>query len=162
MPRKRKPQPGGIPAGAFRGIGNLVAGGGRYIKATVGRVARHVPICRGELLSTLTPGRSADSKFICGACPPKETPARRRSGWGPEVSAVAVGRGSRYSQLTLSLVSRHCSNLSQRDRALRPLQALPAPLATYATLRPSIATWRPGTCSTWNPGDVGLGVEFHE
>jgi hypothetical protein len=96
------------------------AGGGRYIKATVGSVARHVPVCRGELMSTLTPGRSADSKFICGACPPKETPARRRSGWGLEVSAVAVGRGSRYSQLTLSLVSRHCSDLSQRDRALRP------------------------------------------
>jgi hypothetical protein len=56
--RKRKPQPGGIPARDFRGIGNLVLGG-RYIKATVGRVARHVPICRGELLSTLTPGRSA-------------------------------------------------------------------------------------------------------
>jgi len=49
-------------------------GGGRYIKATVGRVARHVPICHGELLSTLTPRRSAYSKFICGADRGTEAP----------------------------------------------------------------------------------------
>ena len=89
--RKRKPQPGGIPAGAFRGIGNLVLGGGQYIKATVGRVARHVPICRGELLSTLPSGRSA-----LLSCKRKNPSQGERSGWGSRGVGCLVAV-SRYS-----------------------------------------------------------------
>jgi len=67
------------------------AGGGQYIKATVGRVARHVPICRGELLSTLPSGRSA-----LLSCKRKNPSQGERSGWGSRGVGCLVAV-SRYS-----------------------------------------------------------------
>ena len=81
--RKRKPQPGGIPAGAFRGIGNLVLGAANTLKLQLAVL----PVTSQFVVVSCCPRYPQGAPPYCHA--KGKTPAKASEAAGAlEVSAV--------------------------------------------------------------------------